>query len=98
MAVQPGLCGTSSETPKTGFLKTRLICSDVLNNAAFTENRKENVIYSHILNRILHLQSDFFLCNLLNSLRKNDEILDKASYIVVYLNSCDKLNDTWALM
>ena len=25
MAVQPGLCGTWSETPKTGFLRTRLI-------------------------------------------------------------------------
>ena len=25
MAVQPGLCGTWSETPKTGFLTTRLI-------------------------------------------------------------------------
>ena len=25
MAVQPGLCGTRSETPKTGFLRTRLI-------------------------------------------------------------------------
>ena len=25
VAVQPGLCGTWSETPKTGFLKTRLI-------------------------------------------------------------------------
>ena len=25
-AVQPGLCGTWSETPKTGFLTTRLIC------------------------------------------------------------------------
>ena len=24
-ALQPGLCGTWSETPKTGFLKTRLI-------------------------------------------------------------------------
>ena len=24
--VQPGLCGTWSETPKTGFLTTRLIC------------------------------------------------------------------------
>ena len=24
MAVQPGLCGTWSETPKTGFLRTRL--------------------------------------------------------------------------
>ena len=28
MVVQPGLCGTRSETPKTGFLTTRLIgCS-----------------------------------------------------------------------
>ena len=25
MVVQPGLCGTWSETPKTGFLTTRLI-------------------------------------------------------------------------
>ena len=25
-AVQPGLCWTWSETPKTGFLVTRLIC------------------------------------------------------------------------
>ena len=25
MAVQPGLCRTWSETPKTGFLRTRLI-------------------------------------------------------------------------
>ena len=24
VAVQPGLCGTWSETPKTGFLRTRL--------------------------------------------------------------------------
>ena len=27
VVVQPGLCGTWSETPKTGFLTTRLICS-----------------------------------------------------------------------
>ena len=26
VAVQPGLCGTWSETPKTGFLRTRLVC------------------------------------------------------------------------
>ena len=26
VVVQPGLCGTWSETPKTGFLTTRLIC------------------------------------------------------------------------
>ena len=26
VVVQPGLCGTWSETPKTGFLRTRLIC------------------------------------------------------------------------
>ena len=29
VAVQPGLCGTWSETPKTGFLRTRLICISV---------------------------------------------------------------------
>ena len=27
MAVQPGLCGTWLETPKTGFLRTRLVCN-----------------------------------------------------------------------
>ena len=27
VAVQPGLCGTWSETPKTGFLTTRLNCT-----------------------------------------------------------------------
>ena len=27
LAVQPGLCQTWSETPKTGFLTTRLICA-----------------------------------------------------------------------
>ena len=26
VVMQPGLCGTWSETPKTGFLRTRLIC------------------------------------------------------------------------
>ena len=26
VVAQPGLCGTWSETPKTGFLRTRLIC------------------------------------------------------------------------
>ena len=27
VALQPGLCETWSETPKTGFLRTRLTCS-----------------------------------------------------------------------
>ena len=30
VAVQPGLCRTWSETPKTGFLKTRLILRSLL--------------------------------------------------------------------
>ena len=29
MVVQPGLCGTWSETPKTSFLTTRLICDNL---------------------------------------------------------------------
>ena len=29
MTVQPGLCRTWSQTPKTGFLRTRLLYSDV---------------------------------------------------------------------
>ena len=35
VAVQPGLCGTWSETPKTGFLTTRLIYTSVPNNYVF---------------------------------------------------------------
>ena len=31
VAVQPGLCQTWSETPKTGFLRTRLIYSYLVN-------------------------------------------------------------------
>ena len=31
VAVQPGLCRTWSETPKTGFLTTRLICNSLQN-------------------------------------------------------------------
>ena len=31
VAVQPGLCRTWSETPTTGFLRTRLISNDVVN-------------------------------------------------------------------
>ena len=34
MVVQPGLCRTSSETPKTGFLTTRLISNkDIINSS-----------------------------------------------------------------
>ena len=31
LAVQPGLCGTRSNTPKTGFLTTRLIYKHAIN-------------------------------------------------------------------
>ena len=30
VAVQPGLCQTWSQTPKTGFLRTRLICKKIV--------------------------------------------------------------------
>ena len=33
VTVQPGLCQTRSETPKTGFLRTRLICHKLLFSA-----------------------------------------------------------------
>ena len=39
VVVQPGLCGAWSETPKTGFLTTRLIygiCSNSLNRVSTT--------------------------------------------------------------
>ena len=34
VAVQPGLCGTWSETPKTGFITTRLICKSLKDSMA----------------------------------------------------------------
>ena len=40
MAVQTGLCGTWSGTPKTSFLTTRLICSEVLSSLASTRKTK----------------------------------------------------------
>ena len=39
VAVQPGLCGTWSETPKTGFLRTRL--SLVVRKPTFCIMRKQ---------------------------------------------------------
>ena len=50
VAAQPGLCGTWSETPKTGFLTTRLISC---------ENNKDS-------DQLEHLQSDQCLYNFLN--------------------------------
>ena len=35
VAVQPGLCRTWSETPKTGFLTTRLLCNYTRDTAQY---------------------------------------------------------------
>ena len=39
-----------------------------------------------------------FYLNLLNSLRKGDELLGKPRILSLYLNSFNKVNTTWALM
>ena len=44
MAVQTGLCRTWSETPKTGFLRTRLICLRIYEN-----QRRRTAALSRIL-------------------------------------------------
>ena len=44
MAVQPGLCRTWSETPKTGFLTTRLILSAITGS---TTRADENTYYDY---------------------------------------------------
>ena len=41
VAVQPGLCGAWSETPKTSFLRTRLICCACLIGLAHQGNSYE---------------------------------------------------------
>ena len=42
VTVQPGLCRTWSETPKTGFLTTRLICEPIVYTC--TDIRKSGVV------------------------------------------------------
>ena len=49
MVEQPGLCGTCSETPKTGFLTTRLISGDICCLSRKTRRQKKKtdlVLYS----------------------------------------------------
>ena len=43
MAVQPGLCGTWSEAPKTGFLTTRLIKQGPANKSIVYESLIQHV-------------------------------------------------------
>ena len=50
MTVQPGLCRTRSETPKTGFLRTRLIYSLV------TDETPKNCFFCLILVRLIGFQ------------------------------------------
>ena len=48
MVVQPGLCGTWSETPKTSFLIMRLISSAQEKGKDSTETDMSNKHYSNI--------------------------------------------------
>ena len=48
MAVQPGLCGTRSKYPKTGFLTTRLICTCFRN-----ENGVKKTVASEKMRKIV---------------------------------------------
>ena len=43
MTAQPGLCWTCSETPKTGFLRTRLILSSFHTSSSWSMAMKEVV-------------------------------------------------------
>ena len=52
VAVQPGLCRTRSETPKTGFLRTRLHCSTKFLNF-HSRSGKEGTVDSEMLARTL---------------------------------------------
>ena len=52
MAVQPGLCGTRSKNPKTGFLTTRLICTSRW--LLFYTN-----ISLHLLSKLVHVKRVF---------------------------------------
>ena len=50
VAVLPGLCRTLSETPKTGFLKTRLICLSYCISAAFKSSSSHNLMSAYCQN------------------------------------------------
>ena len=63
MAVQPGLCATWSETPKTGFLTTRLILLQDLQvrldrqEESSNKLRNENGNLNHDLNQLINVIS-----------------------------------------
>ena len=49
MTVQPGLCGTWSETPKTGFLTTRLIFPILLKVDKIRNHKNETVTFYNFI-------------------------------------------------
>ena len=52
MALQPGLCGTRSKTPKTGFLTTRLNYNhDNEKTVLFTKYSRKTQVFDHIMNK-----------------------------------------------
>ena len=59
MAVQPGLCRTWSENPKTGFLTTRLICS-VQVKPKVIKFKKKRVPTNLLFGRFLPFASNIF--------------------------------------
>ena len=57
MVVEPGLCGICSETPKTGFLTSRLNsqCLVSINEHEFQNKEALIELFVHV-NRAMHLQ------------------------------------------
>ena len=60
IAAQPGLCQTWSETPKTGFLTTRLICKVQTWGHIYTETFRDE-IHSHRVQRRMISVDNFFV-------------------------------------
>ena len=65
LVVQPGLCGTWSETPKTGFLRTRLISDRISNTDPFLLTREK---HSH---QIVHSVTYITVSYLLTTFKQN---------------------------
>ena len=59
VAVQPGLCRTRSDIPKTGFLTTRLISSSFI---IWAESKRTHITLTHLCNilRFLRLLKENF--------------------------------------
>ena len=98
MAVQPGLCRTWSETPKTGFLTTRLICEQQRGVSAIIAPMEYCMISTYV---VFCFNKDYYISGLhltCSSRTQNDRLSCKGAHISkMILNAFDHTINTLKL-